>query len=91
MKKRFFLWLARKGTKPTTWAGLLVMISSILGFELTVEQNAAIAQALAPIVGALLIFAKESGEEDRSPSTRPVSPLRSAPMNAAMRDSSEGY
>lgn len=65
MKKRFFLWLARKGTKPTTWAVLLVMISSILGFELTVEQNAAIAQALAPIVGALLIFAKESGEEDQ--------------------------
>lgn len=65
MKKRFMLWLVRKGTKPTTWAGLLVVLGSAFGLELTVEQQAAVAQAIAPIVGALLIFAKESGEEDQ--------------------------
>lgn len=65
MKQRFFLWLARKGTKPTTWAGLLVVAGSIFGLQLTVEQQSALAQALAPIVGALLVFAKESGETDQ--------------------------
>lgn len=65
-------WFRRKGKEPSTWGGIIVVIASVAGLKLTIEEQAAVAQAVAALVGVILIFTHDPTHKDDDETTPPA-------------------
>lgn len=64
-------WFRRKGKEPSTWGGVIVVIASVAGLKLTIEEQAAVAQAVAALVGVILIFTHDPAYKDEDEKVPP--------------------
>lgn len=58
-----FKFILRRLKEPSTWAGIVTLLT-VFGVTLSPEQAQALGTAGAAVVGALLVFTRESGEKD---------------------------
>lgn len=60
----FGKFLLRRLREPSTWAGLVTVVTAVAGVTLDAEQRDAVIAVGTALVGVLLAFVRESGDKE---------------------------
>jgi hypothetical protein len=78
--------LLRRLREPSTWAGIVTVITALAGWQLDDAQRDAIVLAGTSLVGLLLVFTKESGDVEQRASEELRRAIREAGDRAYRAD-----
>lgn len=83
-------WILHRLREPTTWAGIITMLSGILGWKLSEEVRAHVITIGMSLAGLLLAMGREGKATDDDPPLLPPPKAGGTPVDHATGDHDRG-